>query len=221
ETYTNAVAKLNLDIAVKSASALGSRMNPAWEKIRDKMFIPFDEKNQTHPIYENAPAGSKESTEFWTSVAPLLAYPLQMNMSSEAKRNDFQHAVEGLRITGAGANMGINFLPLIAAEIGSDSLLNLTLELTYRGFLRPPFNVLAETHKNKSVNFITGAGAFLQQIIFGYTGLRITEGGVVQKFKPMLPANIKSLTLKNFIINGKASDILVSGGEIKISPVSR
>ena len=111
--------------------------------------------------------------------------------------------------------MGSNFLSIIAAELGSDSLLNLTINKTLKGYLKPPFNVLSETHKNKSVNFLTGAGSFLQQIIFGYTGLRITEAGIVEKYKPMLPENVNKLTLKNFIINNKKCDIVVENNQLK------
>jgi trehalose/maltose hydrolase-like predicted phosphorylase len=219
ETYTNTVAKINLEIAQRVSDILKTNKNSDWEKISKKMFIPFDEKNQYHPTYENALPGTKESTEFWTSVAPLLSFPLQLPMSRTAKRNDFLNAVRGLEEVGAGANMGINFLPIIAAELGNDSLFNFTLEKTYKGFLRPPFNVLAETHTNHSVNFITGAGAFLQQVIFGYTGLRLTEDGLTKNFEPMLPKNIKSMRLINFSFKNMKYNISVEGKNIKIEPL--
>ncbi|MGE5401352.1 MAG: hypothetical protein ACM3S2_13200 [Ignavibacteriales bacterium] len=218
ETYTNSIAKLNLEIAVNAGNLLKTNINPEWEKIAGKMFIPLDEKTQSHPIYENAPEGTKEDAGFWTSVAPLLSYPLQMNMPQNVKRNDLLNAVKGLEQIGAGANMGINFLPIIAAELGNDSLFNYTLEKTYKGFLRPPFNVLAETHSNQSINFLTGAGAFLQQVIFGYTGLRLTDEGFIQKFKPMLPKNITSLTLKNFTLNNKLYNISVRNNKLEMTP---
>ncbi|MDP4172579.1 MAG: hypothetical protein Q8933_01310 [Bacteroidota bacterium] len=219
ETYTNTVAKINLEIAQRVSDILKTKKNPDWEKVSKKMFIPFDEKNQYHPTYENALPGTKESTEFWTSVAPLLSFPLQLPMSKTAKRNDFLNAVRGLEEIGAGANMGINFLPIIAAELGNDSLFNLTLEKTYKGFLRAPFNVLAETHTNHSVNFITGAGAFLQQVIFGYTGLRLTEEGLTKNFEPMLPKNISSMRLINFSFKNMKYNISVEGKNIKLEPL--
>ena len=214
ETYTNAVAKVNLDLAIKVSDLLHLEKNPEWEKVRDKIFIPFDAKMEFHPLYEDANAGEGAS-KFWSSVVNLLDYPLQMEMSDNIKRNDLHHAVKSLEVNGAGAMMGINFLAIIAAERGNDSLLNLTIDKTLKGYLKPPFNVLSETHKNKSVNFLTGAGSFLQQIIFGYTGLRITEAGIVEKYKPMLPENVNKLTLKNFTINNKKCDIVVENNQLK------
>lgn len=218
ETYTNVVAKLNLEIAIKAANLLKQNVNPNWEKIFAKILIPYNKEKEYYPTYENAAEG-QGATELWSSVVPLLTYPLQIQMSENTKRNDLMHAVQSLDKNGAGANMGINFLPVIAAELGNDSLFNYTIEKTLKGYLRPPFNVLAETHTNNNVNFITGAGAFLQQVIFGYTGIRITDEGITQKYKPILPKNITSLTLKNFTINKEKYDIGVENGLIKMNHI--
>lgn len=209
DTYTNSIAKLNLEIASKVNNILNERKNPKWKEISDKMFIPFDSLNQFHPTFENAPEETKGT------VVPLLTFPLQIQMDSIIKKNNLLNAVEHLEKNGAGAMMGTNFLPIVAAELNNDSLFNYLINKTLKGYLRPPFNVLAETHTNNSVNFITGAGAFLQQVIFGYTGLRLTNDGLIQKYNSMLPENITSLLLKNFTINNKKFDILVEGKELK------
>lgn len=216
ETYTNAIAKLNLEIAIRVNTMLKAPVNPRWREISAKMFIPYNEKEEYHPTYGTVAAG-EGATELWSSVTPLLTFPLQMPMSENAKRNNLLHAVRNLEQHGPGANMGSNFLPIIAAELGNDSLFHLTITKTLKGFLRPPFNVLAETHTNNSINFITGAGAFLQQVIFGYTGLRLTEEGLVAKYKPMLPDGVTSLMLKNISIRGKRYDISVINRTLRVS----
>ena len=215
ETYTNAVAKLNLEIATKVSDILGKEKNPTWKEINKKMFIPYNDKEEYHPTYGTAPADIG-ATQLWSSVVNLLSYPLQMKMSDNAKRNNLIHAVRSLGENGPGAMMGTNFLPIIAAELGMDSLFNDIINNTLYGYLRPPYNVLAETHTNNSVNFITGAGSFLQQIIFGYTGLRLTEKGLEEKYQPMLPEKLKKLTLKNFTIDNKKIDIIVEGNHLRI-----
>ncbi len=214
ETYTNSIAKINLELAVKTAKVLGEKANPEWEKIGKKMFIPYNKKEQFHPVYGNAKA-SAGASELWSSVTPLLDYPLQMKMNESAKRNDFMHAVESLKKNGSGANMGTNFLPVIAAELGKDSLFNWIIDTTLYGYLRPPFNVLAETHDNNNINFLTGAGAFLQQVIFGYTGLRITGDGLKEMYKPMLPEGVTKLELKNFKFRNKTYDFIVRNGKLE------
>ena len=215
ETYTNTIAKLNLEIAAKVSKILGTEKNPMWEKISKKMFIPYNEKEEYHPTYGTAPADIG-ATQLWSSVVDLLSYPLQIKMSDNAKRNNLLHAVKSLGKHGAGAMMGTNFVPIIAAELGMDSMFNAIITNTLYGYLRPPFRVLAETHTNNSVNFITGAGSFLQQVIFGYTGLRLTEKGLEKKYQSMLPKKVKRLVLKNFVVDNKKVDIIVEGNHLRI-----
>jgi trehalose/maltose hydrolase-like predicted phosphorylase len=218
ETYTNSIAKINLELAVKVGKTLNKEINPEWQKISEKMFIPYNKEKEYHPTFEGADAG-EGATELWSSVVNLLSYPLQIEMSKNAKRNNLLHAVKSLGESGAGAMMGTNFVPIIAAELGMDSLFNAIIKNTLYGYLRPPFNVLAETHTNNSINFITGAGSFLQQVIFGYAGLRITEEGLVEKYEPMLPENVKSLTLKNFTVGGEKFDIVAENKKLRFIPI--
>jgi trehalose/maltose hydrolase-like predicted phosphorylase len=213
ETYTNSVAKMNMEIADKVSDIIKSPKNPDWKKVAEKMFIPFNAEKKFNPTFENAGAG-EGATELWSSVTPLLTYPLQIKMSEEVKENNLLHAVNNLKKDGAGADMGVNFLPIIAAEVGNDSLFNLIINKTVAGFLRPPYNVITETQKNVNYNFITGAGAFLQQVIFGYTGLRITDEGLVAKYKPMLPAGITKLILRNFKFRNQTFIFVVENGKL-------
>ena len=64
--------------------------------------------------------------------------------------------------------------------------------------------MLSETPTNNAVNFLTGAGGFLQQVIYGYTGLRFGEQGVEPAFPPVLPSRVSRLTLRNISRPGKA-----------------
>jgi hypothetical protein len=70
-------------------------------------------------------------------------------------------------------------------------------------YLRLPFQVVAETPENQNTNFITGAGAFLQQFVFGYPGLRLTDNGLEQKYDSVLPPGVQKLTLKNITVHGQ------------------
>ena len=214
ETYTNAIAKINLGLAIKVSNLFNLNKNAEWQKIYEKLYIPYNIQNDFHPSFEGEKANENINV-FWSSVVNLLCYPLQMEMKESTKRNDLLRAVKSLEKNGAGAMMGSNFLSIIAAELGDKSLLNFTIEKTLKGYLKPPFNVLSETHGNKSVNFLTGAGSFLQQVIFGYTGLRVTDEGIVQKYKPLLPDGVKKLTLKNFTLNNLQYDIIVNDDKIE------
>ena len=93
--------------------------------------------------------------------------------------------------------MGSTLLSVDAAELGDRALLDSLLPHSYRPHLKGPFLMLSETPTNDAVNFVTGAGGFLQQVIFGWTGLRIGEGGLDPAFPALLPSHITRLVLRN------------------------
>lgn len=210
DAYTNVVAKKNLEVAAAASKMLGKERNPLWEKIAQKLFVPYDDTNQYHLTYEDAPPGTLGS------VVPLLSYPLEYSMTVQAKRNDLDNALKRMAKEGAGGMMGVTLYPLIAAELGDSVLLDELLPKSYQPYLRPPFHVLAETPTNDAMNFITGAGGFLQQVIFGYTGLRLDMDGLVQRYKPLLPKQIDEMTLRNFTVRGKKYDIVIEENNIKV-----
>lgn len=184
-------------------------MNPAWEKMIGKICIPYDAAKQFHPEFEGAPP--------WKGgighVVPLLSYPIEWPMSERAKRNDLENALKSIDTQGGGAYLLPAIYPIVAAELGDAALIERSLGGSYKPYLKPPFQVLNEGPSGESVDFLTGAG-FLQQFIYGYTGLRWTGQGLTEKFKPILPARVKKLTIKNLSSRGERVNITVEGGRL-------
>jgi hypothetical protein len=80
------------------------------------------------------------------------------------------------------------------------------------------FLMLSETPTNNAVNFLTGAGSFLQQVIFGYTGLRLSDQGVKPAFAPVLPSSIKRIVLRQVKVRGKPYDVVVDSAGLHMNP---
>jgi trehalose/maltose hydrolase-like predicted phosphorylase len=79
--------------------------------------------------------------------------------------------------------------------------------------------MLSETpDKRDAVNFLTGAGGFLQQVIYGWAGLRITGKGLEPSYPPLLPSRIKRLTLRNVYSRGKRYDVVVDSTGRRMVP---
>jgi trehalose/maltose hydrolase-like predicted phosphorylase len=203
DTYTNGTALRNLQLAVRASEVLNRPPDPRWRIIASKLVIPYDSLYQFHPVYEGA-------SPSLGSAGSSLSYPLGFPIDDRVKQNDLDCDLRLLAREGPGAMMGVTLLPLAAAELGDQGLLDSLVAGSYLPFLRPPFNVLSETPRNVSVNFLTGAGGFLQQVIFGYTGLRLTERGFVRVFKPVLPRGASRVLLQKFSIKGKKYDIDVT-----------
>ena len=114
--------------------------------------------------------------------------------------------------------MTTSLYPAIAAELGDRALVDTLLPLSYRDHLRPPFDALAETATNQAVHFLTGAGAFLQQVVFGWSGLRLGEQGLRPAFRPVLPSRLRRLVLRNVSVRGKRYDIVVERDTVRFVP---
>lgn len=214
DAYTNAVARKNLEIAIAASRKLGIGPDPRWTLIATRLHLPYDSASGYYRTYEGAP----DST--LGDVTPLLAYPLGIPMSARAKRAHLEQAVAKELASGGGAMMGSTLLSVGAAELGDRGMLDSLLAPSYRGHLKGPFLMLSETPSNDAVNFVTGAGGFLQQILFGYTGLRFGPNGVTPAFPAMLPSSVSRLTLRNVSIGGKRYDIVVDASGRRMTPRS-
>jgi trehalose/maltose hydrolase-like predicted phosphorylase len=184
DPYTNGVAAKNLELAIAAAKVLGEKPNPDWEKIDSKLYVP-------------------------SGATLLFSYPLERPVSREEKRKALADAIREFAAGQFGVMMGITFNPILAVEARSPQSLDEVLPYTYKPYLMPSFNVLREAPGNVNINFLTGAGGFLQQFIFGYSGLRFSDQGLTQRFEPLLPHTIKKLTLRNITIRGTRRDIVL------------
>jgi hypothetical protein len=146
------------------------------------------------------------------SSSALLWYPLERTYSPQKTHDAIQTMLSRVHDNRSGAMMGTEFYPILAAQISDRSAIGHLLRPLSIPYLRPPFQVVAETPRNENTNFITGAGAFLQQFLFGYTGLRLREDGLDRAFRPTLPPGIGRLTLKSITIRGNRQTLTFEAG---------
>ncbi|HET7470179.1 MAG TPA: hypothetical protein VFJ81_10910, partial [Gemmatimonadales bacterium] len=211
DAYTNAVARLSLQFATTAAARLGVRGNPRWRQVADRLHMPIDSATGSWRTYEGAP----DSTLGW--VTPLLAFPLGVPIGDAAKRTHLDQVVHRLGDESVGAMMGITLLSVGAAELGDRGLVDTLLPYSYRNHLKGPFLVPSETPTNNAFAFLTGAGGFLQQILFGYTGLRLSEKGLAPAFRPVLPSGVRRLTIRNLHVRGTGYDVVVDSAGLHMS----
>jgi trehalose/maltose hydrolase-like predicted phosphorylase len=153
----------------------------------------------------------------------MLMYPsLDMPMTAQIRRNDFDHTMISVR-EGHREPHGMSMAPasIAAAVVGDAPLAVAWLESNFTSnLIRPPFNVRTETATNNTGYFITASGGFLQNLLYGFSGLRIEQKGLVGAYAPLLPPQWKSMTLKNIAFRGKRYDITIdrdAGGRVKLT----
>ncbi|TAM62014.1 MAG: glycoside hydrolase family 65 protein [Rhodanobacter sp.] len=207
DTFTNADAARALTIASAAAALAGDKADPRWADIAARMDLPFSAVGDHYlDMDESVPhdTGGSDLT--------LLSFPsLDLPMNGQVRRNDYALAVEPAKPSDrTPATMGVAPRAIAAATIGDTAETTRWIERNVaQDMFKPPFNVRPETAENNTGYFLTGSGGFLQSLIYGLTGLRLEQGGLLEAYPPMLPATWKSLTLKDISFRGKRYDITV------------
>jgi trehalose/maltose hydrolase-like predicted phosphorylase len=208
DTFTNVSAQKVLMIAATAAALVGERPDPHWAEVASKLYIPFSQAEQRHLDFDaRVPREPLEG-----STLGLLSYPsLDLQMSEKVRRNDFDYIMISVR-QGHHEPHGMSLAPasIAAAAAGDTASAVAWLQRNFTsGLIKPPFNVRTETATNNTGYFVTASGGFLQNLLYGFTGLRVAEKGLVEAYTPILPAEWKSMTLKDITIRGEHYDFVV------------
>jgi hypothetical protein len=141
-----------------------------------------------------------------------LMYPnLDLSMSPQVRRNDFDFQLQALKSHGDDPNeMMMVMLAVGAAELGDGKAAGEWIDRNLVGFLKPPFNVRTETAANNAGYILATSAGFVQSMLYGLTGLRIDDDGLTAKYAPVLPPGWNALTLKDVKFRGHRYDIRVS-----------
>jgi trehalose/maltose hydrolase-like predicted phosphorylase len=209
DSFTNGAARKALEIATKAAGIVGDKADPAWAQIAQKMYIPFDEKNQRHLDFDETVPHDKIT--WMGSSLSWLSYPnLDLPMSPEVRKNNYDFQLHELKVHGDDPNeMMMVMLAAHASQIGDAKAAGEWVERNLVGFLKAPFNVRTETVANNAGYILATSAGFIQSFLYGFTGLRIDDQGLHEAYPPTLPAQWKSLKLQNIAFRGQRYDISV------------
>ena len=220
DSFTNGAARKALDIAIKAAGTVGAKADPQWAEVSKKMYIPFDEKNQRHLDFD-ASVPHDKITWMGSSLAWLMYPNLDLPMTPEVRKNDFDFQLNELKVHGDDPNeMMMVMLAVGASEIGDAKAAGEWIERNLVGFLKAPFNVRTETVANNAGYILATSAGFVQSFVYGFTGLRIDDNGLHEAYAPTLPPQWNSLKLKNISFRGKHYDITVdrdTSGKAKLT----
>ncbi|MGW5480749.1 glycosyl hydrolase family 65 protein [Streptomyces sp. NPDC004008] len=196
--YTNVAARESLRFAARAAEALGESADPRWAEVADRIVVPFDEARGIHPEF----AGYAGQVIKQADVV-MLAYPWENPQSPEVTRADLEYYAA--RTHEDGPSMTDSVHSIVHAELGDADT---AFEYTRRSvepFVRPPFEQFAEARTGGAFTFLTGHGGFLQEFLYGYSGLRWRADRVV--LAPILPGPLEGITLQRLRWRGRVFDV--------------
>ncbi|XP_016077834.1 PREDICTED: acid trehalase-like protein 1 isoform X4 [Miniopterus natalensis] len=213
--YTNVLVQNSLRFAAALAQDLGRLVPSRWLVVADKIKVPFDMKQNFHPEfdgYEPAPVPPPPGEEVKQADVVLLGYPIPFSLSPQVRKKNLEiyEAVtspQGPAMTWSMFAVGWMELkdPRRAWDLLERSFANIT----------EPFKVWTENADGSgAVNFLTGMGGFLQAVLFGFTGFRITRAGVT--FDPMCPAGVSGVCVSGICYQGNKLDFSFSEGSVMV-----
>lgn len=211
--YTNAIAQINLKIAIQAAKLIGKSPNPKWQTVADKLYIPYDAKNKRFIAYDQYQGYTAKQAD-----TELLAYPLQFtvpgqNMAEIYRKNYDYYAP---RVHKNGPAMTSSAHSVILARLGDSEAAYKAFQESYKPFFRGPFDLFNEKRSTTLDNicFLTGAAGPVQAINFGLAGARMEyfpkdPAKLELTFSPCLPKAWKSLKLTGVQWRGKIFDVVI------------
>ncbi|NXQ32374.1 PGGHG glucosidase, partial [Alaudala cheleensis] len=206
--YTNAVARRSLNFATDMARDLLLPVPEEWEDRARKIKVPFDEERKYHPEYDGYSPGEPVKQ----ADVVLLGFPLLHPMSAEVRRNDlemYEPVTDPAGPAMTWSMFAVGWLELKELQRAWSQLQKCFSNIT------EPFKVWVENSDGSgAVNFLTGMGGFLQVILFGFTGFRITRPGLL--FDPAFPDDINQLKVSSVSYLGNKLDITITREEISM-----
>ncbi|CAF3981203.1 unnamed protein product [Rotaria sp. Silwood2] len=203
--FTNAVASLSIQLANQVSCITEKPVPQLWLDIANNLYFPFDNVTQIHLEYENF--NPKNATIKQADVV-LLGFPLMWPMSKEVRRNDLLTYERLTRDDGPAMTWSMHAIGHL--ELNDFELAEELFRRSYETYVRPPFNVWTEARSGVgAVNFITGAGGFLQAVLFGYGGLRLTLNELEIMPPSRLPNRSTQLVFHGLKYNGATLDLTI------------
>eukprot|EP01063_Lacrimia_lanifica_P033175 TRINITY_DN5834_c0_g3_i1.p1 TRINITY_DN5834_c0_g3~~TRINITY_DN5834_c0_g3_i1.p1 ORF type:complete len:863 (+),score=241.18 TRINITY_DN5834_c0_g3_i1:39-2591(+) len=225
DAWTNAAMRVALQGHEGAAAVLG---RPPVPRNASSIPVLFDTEQGRHIQFNSTTCPDGVGGQHYTgqhTVCPedvlYLAYPLRdyMNVSAEVAAADVNFFEPRTCRFNAGMTTPIHTIvmtDLLAAEAAGPEITVARRDAVFYRALHAvqygPFHTFNEvdTHKNieghgsfNNAHFLTGNGGFLQNFVYGFSGLRVTLAGL-KISAPLPPATLRAVTLRRLAFHGMA-----------------
>jgi trehalose/maltose hydrolase-like predicted phosphorylase len=201
EVYTNVGAMRTLQDAVQAAHALGIAPPASWSQIAAKLVVPVNSALNMHPEF----SGYGNQLVKQADVT-LLQYPWGYEMSPKLALGDVNFYVPRTDPGGPSMSDAVNLIDTAALGTAGCTSYVYT-ERSYQPFIRDVFHQFSETRTGGAFTFMTGIGGFLQEFLYGYSGMRWDPSNVA--LNPSLNSQIGGIVLHNLQWRGRTFTVTI------------
>jgi trehalose/maltose hydrolase-like predicted phosphorylase len=201
EVYTNVAARTTLHDAVQAAKVLGIGPPAAWSQIASRLVVLRSNTPAIHPEF----AGYQGQLVKQADVT-LLQYPWEYPMSALVARNDINYYVPRTDPMGPSMSDAVNSIDTSA--LGTPGCASFVYtQRSYEPFIRDVFDQFSETKTGGAFTFMTGIGGFLQEFLYGYSGLRWNADTV--QLNPSLTSQLTAVVLHDLSWRGRTFTVAI------------
>ena len=195
EVYTNVAAITTLRNAMQAGELLGLHPPARWSQIASKLVVLTNRQLRYHPEFKGYQSQLVKQAD-----VTLIQYPWAYPMPRAYAANDINFYVP--RTDPGGPSMSDAVNSIDTSSLGTPGCSSFVYtERSYEPFIRDVFDQFSETSTGGAFTFMTGIGGFLQEFLYGYTGLPRRQQGVT--FEPSLTRQLRGIVLRNVLWQGR------------------
>ena len=202
--YTNVAAATTLQIATAAARLIGRSAGPRWATTAQGLIrtVPFDPRRGIHLEYDGYAGDTVKQAD-----VVMLQYPWGAAAADRVSAADLAFYAAHTDPNGPSMTDAVNAID--TAALGTAGCADdWYLERSVDPFVRGPFAQFAETRSGGAFTFLTGVGGFLQELLYGFSGMRWGQDSLL--LAPTLPPQLAGLTLRNLSWRGRSFTLAIA-----------
>jgi trehalose/maltose hydrolase-like predicted phosphorylase len=207
EVYTEVGARTTLRDAIAAAKLVGASVPGNWARIAAGLRVPV--ANGINPEFDGYQGQLVKQAD-----VTLLGYPWGFASSAAVERADLAYYVPRTDPGGPSMSDAVSSIESDQLSPGSCQAFVYT-ERSYQPFIRDVFHQFSETRTGGAFTFMTGIGGFLQEFLYGYSGLR-WQGPAVH-LSPALSGLLTGVTLRDLSWHGRTFTVAIHRGHATIT----
>ncbi len=222
EAYTDVAAKTVLQDATKAAGVLGLGTPPSWSSVASRIVVPEDASAGVVPEFSGYSGELVKQAD-----VTMLEYPWDFSLPTGVALEDINYYAPRTDPNGPSMSDAVNSIGTSALGAPGCSSFVYT-ERSVQPFIRDVFDQFSETRTGGAFTFMTGIGGFLQEFLYGYSGLRWDANAV--QLAPSLTGQLGGVALHDISWHGRrftvvigrttTSITLTSGGTLPVTTPS-
>ena len=161
--------------------------DPAWATVAAGLRILFDSTLGIHPEYQGYPGDAVKQAD-----VTLLSYPWEEPQPAAVTQADLDYYVPRTDPGGPSMTDAIHSIDTLAARLARLRGVHVHPRAASTRSCAAPYDQFSEARTGGAFTFTTGAGGFLQEFLYGYTGLRWRADAVT--VDPSLPPSCPAST---------------------------